>query len=306
MSMTTIKEVTAKGIITKSKLPDADYVVNPYTGCEFGCAYCYASFMGRFVNEPIERWGEYVYVKQNAVELFRNEIDGLNACDGKPIVLLSSVTDPYQGVESKYRLTEGILRIAAERNFAGLISILTKSALVERDIPLLQRLQYVEVGLTITTTDDSISRFLEVRASSATRRIKTLQKLNEAGLPTYAFIGPLLPHFIHRVAELEEVIQAIAAAGTREVYVEHMNLAKYIRLRLNPLLAEEPEEIRAVYDEAAGKAHRERLREVVHDLLRRYNLKLRLGDTIVHKDAAQMPGRKAHPGSSPPAITTTQ
>lgn len=290
---TRFKEIVAKGIITKSKLPDADYVVNPYTGCEFGCAYCYASFMGRFVNEPIERWGQFVYVKVNAVELFRAEVDKVAAEGPGTVTLLSSVTDPYQGIERKYNLTRGILQIAAERAFPGMISILTKSSMVERDVAIFKQLPQVEVGLTITTTDDAISRFLEVRASSASRRIITLRKLNDAGVSTYAFIGPLLPHFIYRVDELNEVFGAISAAGTKEVYVEHMNLARYIRTRLDEVLRNESEEIRAVYKEAIGQEHKEKLRRIVHELLKRHGLKLRLDETIMHENAGRLKGRKA-------------
>lgn len=95
-----INEIQAKSIITKSKLPDTDYVVNPYIGCQFACLYCYASFMGRFVNESLENWGNYLYVKTNAAELFKVEYKRLKPINNKsPSIMLSSVTDPYQGVE---------------------------------------------------------------------------------------------------------------------------------------------------------------------------------------------------------------
>lgn len=256
--------------------------------------------MGRFVNEPIERWGEYVYVKTNAVELFKNEADAVASEGPKTVVLLSSVTDPYQGAESKYRLTEGILRSAVERRFPCMISVLTKSSLIERDIALLRDLPQVEVGLTITTTDDAVSRFLEVRATSATRRLLTLRKLNEAGLRTYAFIGPLLPHFAFRADELEKVFKAIAEAGTKEVYVEHINLAKYIRTRLDEVLNDESEEIRNVYRSAREDEHRNTLRTMVHTLLERYGLTLRLGQTIEHKKAGELKGRNVKSAATRP------
>src|SRR5689334_9496057 len=132
-----VVEAEAKSIVTASKLPDADYVINPYTGCAFGCRYCYASFMGRNVGETIDAWGEYVYVKTNAVDLCRREVQKMNPDARKRSILLSSVTDPYQGAEAKYKLTRGILSVLVEEGYPGLVGILTKSPLVTRDIDVL-------------------------------------------------------------------------------------------------------------------------------------------------------------------------
>ncbi|MGH8548093.1 MAG: radical SAM protein [Methylococcales bacterium] len=135
-----IHETTAKTILVASKLPDTDYVVNPYTGCVFGCAYCYASFMGRFVGESFENWGNYLYVKVNAPELLAKELKALAPEKRGSRVLLSSVTDAYQYAERKYQITRRLLETFAEDNYPGLISILTKSPLVVRDIDVLRRL----------------------------------------------------------------------------------------------------------------------------------------------------------------------
>src|SRR3989344_9317653 len=99
-----IKEIKAKSILVPSKLPGCDYVINCYTGCRFGCSYCYASFMGRFVDKKVSDWGEYVFAKINVPQLLEKELLKLkNKGKGKTI-LLSSVTDPFQGVEAKYKL----------------------------------------------------------------------------------------------------------------------------------------------------------------------------------------------------------
>src|SRR5262245_51626005 len=172
-----IEEVEAKSVLTKSKLPDADYVVNPYTGCEFGCLYCYASFTGRFVGQPVNTWGDYVYAKVNAVALFETELGRLRASGRAPSLLLSSVTDPYQGAERRYRLTRGVLEILSREPYPGPVAILTKSPMVLRDADLLRALPRAEIGLTVTTTDDRLGRFLEVRAPRARRRLETLAEL---------------------------------------------------------------------------------------------------------------------------------
>ncbi|MGH7342852.1 MAG: radical SAM protein, partial [Candidatus Rokuibacteriota bacterium] len=224
-----IQEIEAKTVLVASKLPDADYVVNPYTGCQFACAYCYASFMGRFVDEPVARWGEYVYAKVNAPAVVRAELRRWSPRKRRSSVLLSSVTDPYHGIEERYRLSRDILSAFVEATYPGSISVLTKSPLVLRDVDLLRELPDVEVGMTVTTTDDRVSRFLEVKAPTSTRRLRTLDELARRGLRTYAFVGPLLPHFRYAPHLLEAVIRALADAGVRSVYVEHLNLRRYIK-----------------------------------------------------------------------------
>ncbi len=277
-----VREIAAKTILVPSRLPDADYVVNPYTGCEFGCLYCYASFVGRFVGEPVSTWGDYVYVKTNAVSLLESELQRWSPRRRQASLLLSSVTDPYHGVEGRYRLTRGILAVLARQGYPGVVSILTKSPLVLRDMDLLQRIPRAEVGMTVTTTDDTLSRFLEVRAPLASRRLSTLGTLHARGITTYAFVGPLLPHFRYQPHLLEELFRSLAATGVGSLYVEHLNLRPYIRERLWRALEGEPAEVREVYREASTDAHRQALDALVKELVERYGLKLRLARVFAH------------------------
>lgn len=283
-----IQEIEARSVLVPSKLPDADYVVNPYTGCEFGCLYCYASFMGRFVNESTANWGNYVYVKINAVSVFEDELRRWSPERRTASLLLSSVTDPYHGVESTYRLTRGILEVLARETYPGRVSILTKSPLVLRDVDVLQRIPQVTVGMTVTTTDDQLSRFLEVRAPLASRRLKTLQQLHAAGLPTYAFVGPLLPHFRYQPALLDALFASLAAAGVQSVYVEHLNLKPYSKQRLWQTLQHASAEVQAVYSDASTTVHRQALHDMVVELLGKYKLRLILAEVLYHN---QEPGR---------------
>jgi len=282
-----IQEIVAKSILVSSKLPDADYVVNPYTGCQFGCLYCYASFMGRFVKEPIERWGDYVAVKTNAVTVCEAELRRWSPAQRQASILLSSVTDPYHGVEATYRLTRRILELFVREAYPGKVSILTKSPLVLRDVDVLRQLPQVEVGMTVTTTDDQLSRFLEVRAPLASRRLHTLQQLHAAGLTTYAFVGPLLPHFRYQPALLDALFARLSGSGVQSVYVEHLNLKPYIKKRLWETLQHAPAEVQAVYSAATTTAHRMVLDDLVATLMEKYTLTLRRTEVLYHnKDQA--------------------
>lgn len=278
-----IKQTQAKSILTPSKLPDADYVINPYIGCRFGCTYCYASFMGRFVGKTVKDWGSYVFVKTNAPDLLLKDLIQLkNKGKGKS-VLLSSVTDPYQGLEAKYKLTRRCLEVLLSWGFEGTLGILTKSDMVLRDADLIGQFKNAEVGLTITSTDDEISKYFEKFAPPVSRRLTALKNLNKAGIKTYAFVGPLLPHFVADEAKLDKLFKAIKDTGTCEIYVEHINLSKYILGRLQNEMKNLDRNILDKFYLSRDKSYREVLDKVVKRLTAKYNLTLRLGNAIYHK-----------------------
>jgi DNA repair photolyase len=282
--MEKIIETQAKSILVKSRLPDSDYVVNPYTGCANACAYCYASFMGRFVDRGLDEWGDYLYVKTNAVEVFEKELGKMPLEKKRSSIFISSVTDAYQAAELKYRLTRGILEALARERYPGEVGILTKSNIVLRDIDLFKAIPNCEVGMTVTTTDDALSRLMEARAPPASVRIDALRKLNEAGVNTYAFIGPLLPHMKSRPELLDTLFADLASAGIKSVYVEHINLKPYIKERLQKIVDKEPEEVRLAYKEAESEAYRKELDKIIGGLLEEYGMKLRLGEVLYHEN----------------------
>ncbi len=277
-----IKEIEAKSIIGTTQVPSADYVINPYTGCQFACMYCFASFMGRFVGETNNNWGNYVYVKTNAVELMEKDIKRLMKKNPHPKIAMSTVTDPYQGVEKKYRLSRGILEVFAKNNYQGRVGILTKSPMILDDLDLLKKIPNLEVGMSITTTDDKLSRFLEVRAPLATARLRTLKRLNDAGIKTYVFVGPFLPHMKLKPELIDKLFSEIKAAGTNDVKIEYLNLPKYVRPKMNKLLKEETTEIQEVYTTSQLKKYREEIEPILRENLLKHDLKLKFDEIIHH------------------------
>ena len=214
--MVQIMEKECRTALNKSGIPGMDYCLNPYTGCSHACAYCYASFMKRFCNID-GRWGSFVQVKVNFAERLESQLR--RARTGR--VMLSSVTDPYQPVEEKYRLTRSCLERLAERDLA--VSILTKSDLVLRDLALLKQLPRVEVGFTITVANDAVARILEPGASSPERRFRALATLAEAGIATWVFIAPVLPGLGDTEANLTAILRRAAQAGAQEVEYDSLN-----------------------------------------------------------------------------------
>ncbi len=275
-----ITEINAKSILVPSKLPDSDYVINAYTGCAFGCSYCYASFMGRFVGKDISEWGSYVFPKVNLAEVLDKELSKLK--DKSKSVFLSSVTDPYQGLETKYHLTRSALELLLKHHWKGTVSILTKSPLVTRDIDLFKQFPKIEVGLTITSSDDAVSKILEQNAPPASLRLKALKELNDAGIHTYAFVGPLLPHFSATPKKIKEIFDAIYATGTRELYIEHINLSRYIKERLFEKLSVKDKEVLEGFYSAETSEYKKDLEIAIAKLLKNYDFKLRMNEVISH------------------------
>lgn len=277
-----IHETTAKSIIGNTKVPSADFVINPYTGCQFACMYCFASFMGRFVGETNGNWGNYVYVKTNAVELMEKQIHRLLKKDPHPRIAISTVTDPYQGVERKYRLTRGILNTFADHDYQGRVSILTKSPTVLDDLETLMRIKNAEVGFSITTSDDALSRKLDAKAPIAHARLDTVKTLIDAGVNSYVFVGPFLPHLYLRPELIDELFAGIRATGATEVKVEYLNLPSYVRPRLREFLKDQPEDIQAVYAKSQKFEYRDTLEPVIRDALANNGLQLRFNEIVHH------------------------
>jgi DNA repair photolyase len=179
-----IKEIQSKSILSVSKV--YPYVINPYVGCQHNCSYCYAHFMKRFTGHK-EPWGQFVDVKVNAPDLLRREITRKKT----DRVWVSGVCDPYQPLETKYKLTRQCLEILAQNNWP--VTVQTRSSLVLRDMDILRTGKDFEVGLSITTADDGIRKLFEPNAPQINERVRALNELHQAGIRTFVMIAPILP-----------------------------------------------------------------------------------------------------------------
>lgn len=227
--MRPIKEITCKTALSPSMLPGLDYTINPYMGCEHGCFYCYAPSTLRY--SGAEPWGNFVSAKMNIPVILEHE-----ARKKKPgVVGISTVTDPYQPAEVELQLTRRCLEVLLVKNFP--ICIQTKSALVTRDIDLIREFDTKEVGFTITTLDERIGAFMEPGASSPSMRLKALKTVANAGIPTWAFIGPMVPGVIDE-ENLTSILSAIKEAGAERVMVDRLRLKPGMWSRIEPYLKE--------------------------------------------------------------------
>ena len=251
-----VREIKVKGIITKTRLPDADYVINPYLGCQHGCIYCYSEFIKRFTDHR-EDWGEFVDVKINAPELIR-----VGKRYRNKTILLSSVTDPYQPLEAKYRLTRRILEKLVEEQ--PKIEILAKSRLVTRDIDVLKQFEDATVGISISTLKEGYTRELEPKASLPRLRLEALKKCREAGIKTYIFISPIFPY----LTEMEEIIE-LANPYADYFMFENLNLRATNRRKVFDFIRKHKLELlpeyKRVYEEK-DDSYWDRLKEKIKEI----------------------------------------
>lgn len=201
-------KINVSNYITKSNLPSSDYVINPYIGCSHACKYCYASFMKRFTGHS-EDWGTFIDIKECEIPINTKRLIDKN-------VFLSSVTDPYNQYEEKYKKTRNILEqlVSVDTH----LTISTKSSLVLRDIDLFKQMKDVKVALSINTLDEKFRSDMD-SASSIESRIDTLKKLHEEGIYTVLFMSPIFPY----VTDYKKIIEE-TSSFVDEYWFENLNL----------------------------------------------------------------------------------
>jgi DNA repair photolyase len=239
----------ARKIITRNESPDIgfDRSINPYRGCEHGCVYCFARPSHAYLGlSPGLDFETKLTAKPNAAELLRRE---LAHPDYSPRTMaMGTNTDPYQPIEREYRITREVLEVLAETNHP--VGIVTKSALVQRDIDILAPMAekgLAKVALSVTTLDPKLARVMEPRAATPDKRLETIRRLTEAGIPTSVLVAPIIPALNDE--EIERVLDAAHLAGARE--------AGYVLLRL-------PHEIKELFQEWLLEHRPDRLRRIMN------------------------------------------
>jgi DNA repair photolyase len=206
----------AKSLLTKASgfINDYDFTLNPYQGCQYGCSYCYAAAFSP--NQKLRKeWGNWVIIKQNAVDLLKIELERWKRKhpDQPPRIYMSSVTDPYQAIESKQKLTRQLLEVMTE--FQPILVIQTRSPMIVRDIDILQQLQYLRINISIPTGSESVRKDFEPKSPSITSRFQALGKLQHslANAKYSVTITPLLPtwqedknKFLQKLAIAERIV----------------------------------------------------------------------------------------------------
>ncbi|MEX2177306.1 MAG: radical SAM protein [Gemmatimonadaceae bacterium] len=255
--------------------------INPYVGCAFGCAYCYARYAHRYVIErsvsahpeqtllreafetlpPWLAFERQIFVKENAAEVLRRTLRHgsdrhLNLLKGEGIGI-GTATDPYQPAERRFRITRGILEVLAEHE--GLHCwIITKSPLVTRDVDLLRRIQRhnrISVHLSLITIDRELARRLEPRAPTPEARLRALARLRDHGIEAGINVMPVLPGITDQPDQLEPLVKAIADAGASYINACALRLRSAARQRYLPFIEKEFPDLAPRYRATYGRSH---------------------------------------------------
>jgi DNA repair photolyase len=245
---TEVIEEKARRIITRNDSPDIgfDRSINPYRGCEHGCVYCFARPSHAFLGlSPGLDFEARLFAKPDAALLLARELQapGYEA----RTIALGTNTDPYQPIERQYQISRGILEVLARADHP--VAIVTKSALVRRDIDILAPMaakSLAKVAVSLTTMDARLARTLEPRAASPAKRLETIKALSDAGIPVTVLVAPVIPAL--NDGEIERILDAAKANGASE--------AGYAMLRL-------PHELKDLFREWLVLNYPDRYRHVL-------------------------------------------
>jgi DNA repair photolyase len=239
---------TTREIITRNESPDIsfDRSINPYRGCEHGCAYCFARPTHAYLGlSPGLDFESKLFVKPDAAQLLEKEL-------AKPgyeprTIAIGTNTDPYQPIERRYRVMREILEVLDKTSHP--VGIVTKSHLVTRDIDILSRMAargLARVALSVTTLDRKLARAMEPRAATPERRLDALKQLSAAGIPTTVMVAPIIPALTD--SEMERILDAAHGMGVKS--------AGYVLLRL-------PLEVRDIFKEFLERDYPDRAQHVL-------------------------------------------
>jgi DNA repair photolyase len=255
--------------------------INPYVGCAFGCAYCYARYAHRYVMEraaasermagglddayrempPWLAFERNIFVKKNAPEVLRRTLrqgsdKHLNLLKGEAI-LIGSATDPYQPAERRFRITRGILETIAEHEGLRIV-IITKSPLITRDVDLLTRISRrsdLSVQISLITLNRELARRLEPRAPTPEARLRALERLRKADIDTSINCMPVLPGITDDPADLDALVKRVAEGGATRVAACALRLQAAARVRYLPFIEKEFPHLAARYRRAYARDH---------------------------------------------------
>jgi DNA repair photolyase len=244
---TSVTVDSTRTVITRNDSPDIsfDRSINPYRGCEHGCVYCFARPTHAFLGlSPGLDFESKLFVKPEAPRLLERE---LSASGYQPrTIAIGTNTDPYQPIEREYRVMRGILEVL--ERFGHPVGIVTKSALILRDLDILTRMaqrHLAKVAVSVTTLDPKLARVMEPRAATPPRRLETLRQLVAAGIPTSVMVAPVIPAI--NDSEIERILDTASALGVKG--------AGYVLLRL-------PLEVRDIFREWLMENFPDRYRHV--------------------------------------------
>lgn len=206
-----ITEVQCRSALSKSGIYGVDYSLNPYFGCVHSCVYCYVP---RMMPSKLKGrvWGRFVEVKANIPRILAKELKHISL----GVILVSSITDPYQPVERRYELTRRCVELLSSSKLE--VTVLTKSALFKRDLDSMNKDRF-EIGVTVTTI--RAHRELEPLSDPPMARLEALKEASREGFKTFLFLGPLIPGIVDE--EVDEIIELAHNAEVSYVIVDKLN-----------------------------------------------------------------------------------